>query len=100
MGASPVALLKMLFRLLFLALFLAPFVLPLMTIQREPLVLESEAPLFDDIEAAKLVLKRFDPRMMSASNVTKVTVRATEISQAFSAALSRFSRIRSRVEAH
>jgi hypothetical protein len=90
----------MLFRLLFLALFLAPFVLPLLTIQREPLVLESEAPLFDDIEAAKLVLKRFDPRMMSASNVTKVTVRAGEISQAFSAALSRFSRIRSRVEAH
>lgn len=89
----------MLFRLFVLALVLSPVILPLLTLQREPLVLESETALFDDVEEAKQILKRFDPRMMSGTSVTKVTVRAQEVSKAFSVALSRFSRIRSRVEA-
>lgn len=99
MGARwTVAAVKMLFRLFLLALFLAPIVLPLLMIQREPLVEASENTIFDDIGDAKDVLKRFDPRMMSSSQETKVRVTATEISRAVGAAFARFSSIRTKVE--
>lgn len=89
----------MLFRLILLALFLAPVVLPLLMIQREPLVVQSEAPLFDDIGDAKKVLKRFDPRLMAAGGETTVSVSANEISRAIGAAFARFSRVATKVEA-
>jgi hypothetical protein len=98
-GDIAVAVLKMLFRLFLLVLFLSPAIMPLLTLQREPLVLESEGAIFDDIDEAKQVLKRFDPRLMASTQPTKVTVTASEISRAVSAAFSRFSRVRSRVEA-
>lgn len=93
------AVVKMLFRLVLLVLFFAPLLLPVLMLQREPLVLESESPLFDDIEEAKQVLKRFDPRLMTSAQETKVTVTASEVSRAVGAAFARFSRVRSRVEA-
>lgn len=88
----------MLFRLLLLVLFLAPIVAPFLMIQRDPLVEESESAIFDDIGDAKDVLKRFDPRMMSASSETKVSVTATEVSKAVGAAFARFSSVRTKVE--
>jgi hypothetical protein len=91
-------LLKLAFRLVLLGLFFSPVILPLLVIQREPLVSEAEGTIFDDIGDAKDVLKKFDPRLMSVSRETKVTVRASEISKAVGAAFARFSRVRTRVE--
>jgi hypothetical protein len=91
--------LKLLFRLFLLVLFLSPVILPVLIIQREPLVTAGEGTIFDDIGDAKEVLKRFNPRLMSPTGETKVTVRASEISKAVGAAFARFSRVRTRVEA-
>jgi hypothetical protein len=93
------AVLKMLFRLVLLALFLSPFVLPVMMIQREPLVSAGETAIFDDISDAKDVLKRFDPRLMSAERETKISVRAGDISRAVGAAFARFTRVNTKVDA-
>jgi hypothetical protein len=96
-GRVAVAILKRLFRLFLLVLFLAPIVLPFLMIQREALVEESESAIFDDIGDAKDIFKRFDPRLMSASSETKVSVTATEISKAVGAAFARFSSVRTKV---
>jgi hypothetical protein len=92
-------LLKLALRFALFALFAAPFVLPFLIIQREPLVAEADGPIFDDIADAKAVLKRFDPRQMSATSETTVSVRASEISSAVGAAFARVSKVRTRVEA-
>ena len=97
-GRVAVAIVKRLFRLFLLVLFLAPIMLPFLMIQREPLVEESETAIFDDIGDAKDVLKRFDPRLMSASSETTVSVTASEISKAVGAAFARFSSVRTKVE--
>lgn len=97
-GRVAVAVLKMLFRLFLLVLFLAPVVVPMLMIQREPLVLQSESPMFDDIEQAKQVLKRFDPRVMASTGETKVSVSASEINRAVGAAVARFSRVATKVD--
>jgi len=98
-GRVAVAVLKMLFRLAGFALLFAPVILPLLMIQREPLVVGTEGLVFDDIEEAKGILKRFDPRMMSGAQLTTVSVTDREISKAVGAALSRIGRANARVDA-
>jgi len=94
-----VAVLKVLFRLFGFALLFAPIVLPLLMVQREPLVLAGDSLVFDDIEEAKGILKRFDPRMMSAAQLTTVSVTDREVTKAATAALSRFGRAAAKIEA-
>jgi hypothetical protein len=86
-------------RLIALGLFFSPLIIAALALQREPLVAENARTRFDDISDAKDILKRFDPRMMSADATTKVSVTDAEISMAISAALSRLPRMTGRVEA-
>ena len=90
---------KLLFRLVVLGLVVAPFALTMLAIERTPLVVGSERPVFDDIGDAKKILKRFDPRMMSADTTTKVSVTDSEVSMALAAGLSRFTPLVAQVDA-
>jgi hypothetical protein len=90
---------KLLFRLFWLGLVISPFALTMLAIERNPLVVGGERPAFDDIGDAKNILKRFDPRMMSADATTKVSVSDSEISMAIAAALSRFTPLAAQVYA-
>jgi len=91
--------LKLVLRLLLWVSFLSPFIITMLAIEREPLVIESREFKFDDVEQAKLILKRFDPRTMSTGATTKVSVTDEEVSMAIGAALSRFTPLNARVDA-
>lgn len=92
--------LKILFRLFLWVAFLSPFIIALLAIEREPLVAYNDQATFDDISDAKDILKRFDPRMMSAASTTTVSATDKELSMAIGAALSRFSPLKARVDAY
>ena len=92
-------LLRLAIRLAIWAVVLSPVLLPVLLIQREPLVGPQDGQVFDDIQEAAAILKRFDPRNMSPDHETTVTVRASDVSRALATASQRISRVRGSVEA-
>jgi len=89
---------KILFRLVLLVLFFSPFIIAILMIERAPLVSENSGPRFDDINHAKDIIKRFDPRAMPQGQPTEVTVTDAEVSIALGAALSRINWAHARID--
>ena len=91
--------LKNVIRLVVSVICLSPIIVPLLAIERTPLVSGQDQQTFDGIGDAKAILKRFDPRSLSADQTTKIKVSDAEITRAIGAALSRVGAAQGRVEA-
>jgi len=79
------------FRLLAIASFLSTIAvlsLPFLILQNERLVPQGEARVFDDVDLAKSVLKRLNPRNMDPTQETDVRVSDDELSRTARAALA------------
>jgi hypothetical protein len=68
-----------------------------MALDREPLVSANRATQFVDIQQARLVAKRYDPRAMTVGKPTYITSSQSELNQTLSAALSKIPLLRGNI---
>ncbi|HXZ67440.1 MAG TPA: hypothetical protein VEH07_02525 [Alphaproteobacteria bacterium] len=89
--------LRLLGSLLVIGIFVVPVVLIALTLQRYPLVPENPPILFQDIEDAKALKERYDPRHMSPDVTTRVSADEAQLNTALSAALKAFPRVKGQI---
>ncbi|MFZ1989500.1 MAG: hypothetical protein WAW96_06970 [Alphaproteobacteria bacterium] len=89
--------LKLLGSLLFIGIFVLPLALIALTLEKYPLVAENPQILFQDIEDAKALKERYDPRHMPPDVTTRVSANEDELNTALSAALKAFPRVKARI---
>lgn len=89
--------LKLLSSLLVIGIFVLPVALAALALEKHPLVAESAPILFQDIEDAKALKERYDPRRMPPDITTRVSADENELNTALSAALKAFPRVKARL---
>jgi len=89
--------LRLLGSLLVIGIFVVPVVLIALTLQRYPLVPENPPILFQDIEDAKALKERYDPRHMPPDVTTRVSADEAQLNTALSAALKAFPRVKGQI---
>ncbi len=84
--------------LLVIGVIASPLVVAALTLQRYPLVAENSPILMRDVEDAKALKARYDPRLMPANMTTEVVATEAELNTVLSAGLTAFPRIKGRIE--
>lgn len=88
-----------LFGFLFVAsIFVLPVILVALSLEKHPLVTENAPILLGDVEDAKLLKERYDPRTMPANIVTQVVANDAELNTTLAAGLTAFPRVKGRIE--
>ena len=90
--------LKLVFWLLFIGIVVVPITLLGLALEKTPLVLSNPPILFQNVEDAKALKERYDPRLMAPNVTTKVAASEDDLNTALSAALDAFPRVKGRID--